>query len=125
MRESIIEAKNISKLYGKHRALDNVNLTVPKGSIYGLLGPNGAGKTSFIRILTQITGPDSGSILFHGKPIVREDIMRMGYMPEERGLYRKMKVGEQVLYFSGLKGLSKQQSMEQLKYWFQVFHIED
>jgi len=123
--ENIIEARNISKTYERKQALKQVNLTVPKGSIYGLLGPNGAGKTTFIRILTQIIGPDEGEILFHGKPLVREDIERMGYMPEERGLYRKMKVGEQIEYFARLKGLTKAESYEAIRYWFTVFDIKD
>jgi ABC-2 type transport system ATP-binding protein len=122
---SIIEARNISKSYASKQALKNVSLGVPKASIYGLLGPNGAGKTTFIRILTQIIGPDSGEMLFNGKPLKREDINRMGYMPEERGLYRKMKVGEQIEYFSRLKGMTKAQSYEAIKYWFTVFDIKD
>lgn len=122
---NIIEAQNISKAYARKQALKDVSLSVPKGSIYGLLGPNGAGKTTFIRILTQIIGPDSGQMLFNGRPLVPSDIGRIGYMPEERGLYRKMKVGEQLLYFSGLKGLTRKQSIEELRYWFHIFNIED
>jgi ABC-2 type transport system ATP-binding protein len=125
MPDFIVEARNISKTYGQHRALNDVSLTVPKGSIYGLLGPNGAGKTTFIRILTQIIGPDSGEILLGGKALQRNDIARIGYMPEERGLYRKMKVGEQVMYFAGLKGLTGKKAVDELRYWFRVFHIED
>jgi ABC-2 type transport system ATP-binding protein len=122
---NIIEAHNISKAYARKQALKDVSLSVPKASIYGLLGPNGAGKTTFIRILTQIIGPDSGQMLFNGQPMKPSDIGRIGYMPEERGLYRKMKVGEQLLYFSGLKGLTKKHAIEQLRYWFKVFNIED
>jgi ABC-2 type transport system ATP-binding protein len=122
---NIIEAQNISKAYARKQALKDVTLSVPRGTIYGLLGPNGAGKTTFIRILTQIIGPDTGTIFFNGQPLIPSDISRIGYMPEERGLYKKMKVGDQLLYFSGLKGLSKKQAIEQLRYWFKVFHIED
>ncbi len=125
MPDFLVEARNISKTYGQHRALNNVSLGVPKGSIYGLLGPNGAGKTTFIRILTQIINPDAGEILLDGKTLHRDDISRIGYMPEERGLYRKMKVGEQVMYFAGLKGLTGKKATEALRYWFQTFHIED
>ncbi len=125
MSDNIIEAINISKSYAKKEALKNINLTVPRGSVYGLLGPNGAGKTTFIRILTQIIGPDSGEILLNGKPMQRSDIEHIGYMPEERGLYKKMKVGEQVEYFSRLKGMSKEQTFDAIKYWFNVFDIKD
>jgi ABC-2 type transport system ATP-binding protein len=121
----IIEAQNISKSYERKQALKDISLSVPKASIYGLLGPNGAGKTTFIRILTQIIGPDSGQIIFNGKPLQRDDIEKMGYMPEERGLYRKMKVGEQVEYFARLKGMSKDQTYEAIRYWFNVFDIKD
>jgi ABC-2 type transport system ATP-binding protein len=122
---NIIEAQNISKSYERKQALKDISLSVPKASIYGLLGPNGAGKTTFIRILTQIIGPDSGQIIFNGKPLQRDDIEKMGYMPEERGLYRKMKVGEQVEYFARLKGMSKDQTYEAIRYWFNVFDIKD
>src|SRR5665213_1885115 len=123
--DNIIQAINISKSYANKQALKDINLTVPKASIYGLLGPNGAGKTTFIRIMNQIIGPDSGEILLDGKPIQRSDIERIGYMPEERGLYRKMKVGEQIEYFSRLKGMTKEQSYEAIRYWFTVFDIKD
>jgi ABC-2 type transport system ATP-binding protein len=123
--DNIIEARNISKSYAAKQALTDINLCIPRRGIYGLLGPNGAGKTTFIRILTQIIGPDAGEIMFNGKPMKREDINRIGYMPEERGLYRKMKVGEQVEYFSRLKGMSKEQSQQAIKYWFTVFDIRD
>jgi ABC-2 type transport system ATP-binding protein len=123
--ENIIEARNISKSYEGKLALKDISLNVPRASIYGLLGPNGAGKTTFIRILTQIIGPDSGQIFFNGNPLERSDIEKMGYMPEERGLYRKMKVGEQIEYFSRLKGLTKAQSYDAIRYWFNVFDIKD
>src|SRR6185437_8687822 len=122
---NIIEAHNISKSYARKEALKDISLSVPAGSIYGLLGPNGAGKTTFIRILTQIIGPDTGEILLHGKLMQRSDIEKIGYMPEERGLYRKMKVGEQVQYFARLKGMSSQQTDEAIRYWFNVFEIKD
>jgi len=125
MSDNIIEARNISKSYANKEALKNINLSVPRGSVYGLLGPNGAGKTTFIRILTQIIGPDSGEILLNGKPMQQSDIEHIGYMPEERGLYKKMKVGEQVEYFSRLKGMSKEESYAAIKYWFNVFDIKE
>ncbi|MCX6350699.1 MAG: ABC transporter ATP-binding protein [Bacteroidetes bacterium] len=121
----MIEAHNISKTYAKHKALQDVSITVPAQSVYGLLGPNGAGKTTLIRIITQIIGPDSGEILLNGKPIKRSDIAHIGYMPEERGLYRKMKVGEQILYLAQLKGLSKADALKNIKWWFDVFGIMD
>lgn len=124
MAENILEIKNVIKNYANHRALDDVSLTVPKGTIYGLLGPNGAGKTSLIRIVNQITGPDSGSILFDGQPLAEKNIYEIGYLPEERGLYKKMKVGEQLLYLARLKGLSKDAAMEKLKEWFIKFDIK-
>jgi ABC-2 type transport system ATP-binding protein len=105
-------------------ALDGVNISVPSGSIYGLLGPNGAGKTTLIRIINQITAPDSGKVLFDGRPMQADDILRIGYLPEERGLYKKMKVGEQALYLARLKGLSRHDAMEQLKAWFIKFEIQ-
>lgn len=120
----ILEAKNIVKQYATHRALDDVSVSIPRGSIYGLLGPNGAGKTTLIRIINQITGPDSGSVLFDGRPLQPRDVARIGYLPEERGLYKKMKVGEQALYLSRLKGLSKNDAYESLKKWFRRFEIE-
>lgn len=122
---NIIEAINISKSYARKEALKDISLSVPIGSVYGLLGPNGAGKTTFIRILTQIIGPDSGQILLNGKPMERSDIEHIGYMPEERGLYKKMKVGEQVEYFAKLKGMSSQQTTDAIRYWFNVFDIKD
>lgn len=122
---NILEARNIDKQYAKHTALSDVSITVPEGTVYGLLGPNGAGKTTLIRIITQIIGPDKGTVLFHGKPLKPSDISRIGYMPEERGLYRKMKVGEQILYLAQLKGISREAAMKSIKYWFEVFDIKD
>jgi ABC-2 type transport system ATP-binding protein len=124
MSENILDVRNVVKNYSNHRALDNVSLEVPKGVIYGLLGPNGAGKTSLIRIVNQITGPDEGSILFDGKPLNENNIFDIGYLPEERGLYKKMKVGEQLLYLARLKGLKKDEAMEKLKEWFVKFDIK-
>lgn len=121
---NIIEVQNITKDYSNHRALDDVSLNIPKGSIFGLLGPNGAGKTSLIRIINQITGPDSGHVLFDGQPLGQQHISKIGYLPEERGLYKKMKVGEQLLYLAQLKGLSQKEAMEKLKTWFVKFDIK-
>lgn len=121
---AILEVQNVVKTYGDYTALNEVSLTIPKGSIYGLLGPNGAGKTSLIRIINQITMPDSGQILLDGKPLEPIDVQYIGYMPEERGLYKSMKVGEQCLYLAQLKGLSKQEAQKQLKYWFERLEIE-
>lgn len=120
----ILEVKNVVKQYGDYTALNNVSLSVPQGSIYGLLGPNGAGKTSLIRIINQITLPDSGSILLDGEPLSPKHIANIGYMPEERGLYKSMKVGEQALYLAQLKGLSKSEAKEQLDYWFDKLDIK-
>lgn len=124
MSDNILEVKNVVKNYANHRALDHVSLTVPKGVIYGLLGPNGAGKTSLIRIVNQITGPDEGTVLFDGRPLTENNIYDIGYLPEERGLYKKMKVGEQLLYLARLKGLNKDEAMEKLKEWFIKFDIK-
>ncbi len=121
----LFEAKNVSKQYGTQLALDNVSIAVPGQSIYGLLGPNGAGKTTLIRIINQITGPDSGELFLDGKKLRPEDVQLIGYLPEERGLYKKMKVGEQALYFAQLKGLSKAEAMRRLKYWFRKLEITD
>lgn len=120
----IVEVQDVTKKYANHLALDSISLSVEKGSVFGLLGPNGAGKTTLIRILNQITAPDSGVVLFQGRPIQKEDIEKIGYLPEERGLYKKMKVGEQALYLAQLKGLSKQVAMERLVSWFRKFEIE-
>ncbi|MBL0300303.1 MAG: ATP-binding cassette domain-containing protein [Cytophagaceae bacterium] len=124
MSENILEIRNVVKNYANHTALDDVSLTVPKGVIYGLLGPNGAGKTSLIRIVNQITAPDAGEILFDGRPLNEHNIYEIGYLPEERGLYKKMKVGEHLLYLARLKGLNKEQAMEKLKEWFIKFDIK-
>ncbi|MBX7206404.1 MAG: ATP-binding cassette domain-containing protein [Bacteroidia bacterium] len=116
---------NVSKQYAHHKALDSVSLAVPKGSVYGLLGPNGAGKTSLIRIITQITGADEGEVLFNGEKLNPSHIYRMGYLPEERGLYKKMEVGEQLLFFARLKGLSRADAMHKLKDWVERFEIKN
>jgi ABC-2 type transport system ATP-binding protein len=122
---TIFSAKNIVKKYAAHLALDDVSIDVKKGAVFGLLGPNGAGKTTLIRIINQITAPDEGSVTFKGNKLSPEDIYKIGYLPEERGLYKKMKVGEQSLYLAQLKGLSKPQAMKKLKYWFTKFDIID
>jgi ABC-2 type transport system ATP-binding protein len=119
----LLTASHITKQFQNHKALDDVSLSVPENSIFGLLGPNGAGKTTLIRIINQITGPDSGEILFHGEKLHERHIERIGYLPEERGLYRKMEVGEQALYLAQLKGLSRAEAMKRLKYWFEKFEI--
>jgi ABC-2 type transport system ATP-binding protein len=121
---NILEVKNVLKKYGNYVALNDVSLTVPQGSIYGLLGPNGAGKTSLIRIINQITLPDSGAIILDGALLKPEDVQYIGYMPEERGLYKSMKVGEQCLYLAQLKGLSKHDAKTQLDYWFDRLEIQ-
>ncbi|WP_394352317.1 ABC transporter ATP-binding protein [Cryomorpha ignava] len=120
----VLKVENITKAYANHIALNDVSLSVPKGSIYGLLGPNGAGKTTLIRIVNQITGPDSGKVFFNGEPLSPKHVSRIGYLPEERGLYKKMKVGEQALYLAQLKGMSKKDANEKLKEWFKRFEIE-
>lgn len=120
----ILESTQLNKNYGSYQALKNINIQVPQGKIYGLLGPNGAGKTSFIRIINQITAPDSGQVLFKGKPIHPDDVIHIGYLPEERGLYKKMEVGEQCLYLAQLKGLSKSDAKKRLKLWFEKFEIQ-
>ena len=121
---SILQIENVTKRYSKHTALDNVSLEVPRGSVYGLLGPNGAGKTTLIRVINRITLPDEGRVIFDGKPITDEDIYQIGYLPEERGLYKKMKVGEQALFFARLKGLSRREALARLKKWFVRLSIE-
>ena len=120
----IIECKNVSKSFGEKVALDNVTVEIPKGKIFGLLGPNGAGKTTLIRIINRITIPNSGTVSFEGRPITQDDVEKIGYLPEERGLYRKMKVGEQAMYFAQLKGMSYRDAMAELKKWFVRFGIE-
>lgn len=122
---ALFEARNITKQFGSLYALDNVSISVPEQSIFGLLGPNGAGKTTLIRIINQITGPDSGELFLNGHKLMPEDVTSIGYLPEERGLYKKMKVGEQALYFARLKGLSKAEAMRRLKYWFQKLDMID
>jgi len=121
---NILEVQNVVKQYGDYTALNNVSLQVPKGSIYGLLGPNGAGKTSLIRIINQITMPDSGIVFLDGEKLNPEHVKYIGYMPEERGLYKTMKVGEQCLYLAQLKGMPEAEAKKQLKYWFEKFEIQ-
>jgi len=118
-----LQAEQVHKRYRDHRALDGVSIAVPEKSIFGLLGPNGAGKTSLIRIINQITGPDEGRILINGRLITRDDIALIGYLPEERGLYKKMKVGEQAIYLARLKGMSASDARKKLKAWFEKFEI--
>ena len=120
----IIQCTDVCKSFGKKVALDNETFDIPEGKIFGLLGPNGAGKTTLIRIINRITIPNSGSVLFKGKPITQDDVEKIGYLPEERGLYRKMKVGEQAMYFAQLKGMSQREAMVELKKWFVRFGIE-
>jgi ABC-2 type transport system ATP-binding protein len=121
---NILEINEVSKIYTNHRALNQVTFNVPKGEIFGLLGPNGAGKTSLIRIITQITKADSGRILFNGEPLKQEHVNQIGYLPEERGLYKKMEVGEQLLYFAQLKGLTKTEALAKLEVWVEAFGIK-
>jgi ABC-2 type transport system ATP-binding protein len=121
---SLIEVKNVVKQFAGHRALDGVSLEVPENSVYGLLGPNGAGKTTLIRIINCITAPDSGEVLLNGKRMTAEDVRHIGYLPEERGLYKKMKIGEQALYLAQLRGMSKKDAQKALKYWFEKFEIQ-
>lgn len=121
---SILEVRNVIKQFGDYKALNNVSFTIPEGSVYGLLGPNGAGKTTLIRIINQITMPDSGDVFLSGKKLSPSDVQYIGYMPEERGLYKTMKVGEQCLYLAQLKGLPKEEAKKQLKYWFEKLEIE-
>ena len=123
-RQMILEVKNVYKQYANHLALDDVSINVPRGSVFGLLGPNGAGKTTLIRIINSITAPDKGEVLLNGKKLSLNDTANIGYLPEERGLYKKMKVGEQALYLCQLKGLSKTEALKRLKYWFEKFEIE-
>lgn len=121
--EKFIEVRNVTKAFDHHVALSNVSLAMQRGRAFGLLGPNGAGKTTLIRILNRITAPDSGEVLFDGRPMQPADVARIGYLPEERGLYRKMKVGEQAVYLARLKGLSKQEAEARLERWFSKFGI--
>lgn len=122
---ALIECKNVCKNFGTKVALDNVSLDVPEGKIYGLLGPNGAGKTTMIRIINRITIPNSGEVLFNGRPITQRDVEKIGYLPEERGLYRKMEVGDQAMYLAQLKGMSEKDARTELKKWFVKFGIQD
>lgn len=122
---ALIECKNVCKNFGTKVALDNVSLDVPEGKIYGLLGPNGAGKTTMIRIINRITIPNSGEVLFNGRPITQRDVEKIGYLPEERGLYRKMEVGDQAMYLAQLKGMSEKDARAELKKWFVKFGIQD
>lgn len=122
---ALIECKNVCKNFGTKVALDNVSLDVPEGKIYGLLGPNGAGKTTMIRIINRITIPNFGEVLFNGRPITQRDVEKIGYLPEERGLYRKMEVGDQAMYLAQLKGMSEKNARAELKKWFVKFGIQD
>lgn len=124
MSSHILNIKDVSKNYSSNKALNNVSIDIPRQSIFGLLGPNGAGKTSLIRIINQITGPDTGSITFNGEQLSQKHIEKIGYLPEERGLYKKMAVGEQTLYLARLKGLSKEEAKKRLLYWFEKFEMQ-
>ncbi|MDT0678163.1 ABC transporter ATP-binding protein [Autumnicola musiva] len=121
--ENLLVAENIYKRFGKFTALNDVSISIPRGSVFGLLGPNGAGKTTLLRIINQITMPDEGVVFLEGKPLHPNDIAHIGYLPEERGLYKSMKVGEQALYLARLKGLSKSEAKERLQYWFEKLEI--
>ncbi|MCT8340728.1 ABC transporter ATP-binding protein [Flavobacteriaceae bacterium TK19130] len=123
--ENLLAVNSVSKSFGPHKALNDVSISVPKGSVFGLLGPNGAGKTTLIRIINQITMPDSGEVFLDGEKLKPEHIQHIGYLPEERGLYKSMKVGEQALYLAQLKGLSHSEAKERLKYWFDRLDIGD
>jgi len=120
----MISIRNIVKQYAAHRALDDVSMEIETGKVFGLLGPNGAGKTSLIRIINQITAPDSGEILFNGEKLNQLHVERIGYLPEERGLYKKMEIGEQMLYLARLKGLSRAEAMHRIKFWFAKLEME-
>ena len=121
----LLKIENVTKRFANHVALDDVSLSIPRGSIYGLLGPNGAGKTTLLRIINRITVPDAGRVLLDGKEITQDDVRLIGYMPEERGLYKKMKVGEQAIFFARLKGMSHKDATSKLKEWFGKFGIEE
>ncbi|HEY8397888.1 MAG TPA: ABC transporter ATP-binding protein [Flavihumibacter sp.] len=122
---SILDVRNLKKYYAAHRAVDDISFTIERGSIFGLLGPNGAGKTTLLRMITGIFYPDEGQLIFDGKPFKAEqDILHIGYMPEERGLYKKMKIGEQAVYLAQLKGLSKAEALEKVKQWFEKFEMQ-
>lgn len=122
---AFIEISDVVKQYKGHTALNHVNLSVPKGCIYGLLGPNGAGKTTLIRIINMITAPDSGTVMLDGNPITADDVAHIGYLPEERGLYKKMKVGDEIVYLARLKGMSKADATRQMLYWLDRFHLTE
>ena len=122
---TLLKIENVSKSYTGHKALDDVSLEVERGSVYGLLGPNGAGKTTLIRVITRITMADSGRVLFDGKPLTEGDIFKIGYMPEERGLYKKMRVGEQAMFFARMKGLECGEAQRRLRGWFERLNISD
>ncbi len=122
---AFIEISDVVKQYKGHTALNHVNLSVPKGCIYGLLGPNGAGKTTLIRIINMITAPDSGTVMLDGSPITADDVANIGYLPEERGLYKKMKVGDEIVYLARLKGMSKADATRQMLYWLDRFHLTE
>lgn len=122
---ALIECRDVCKNFGEKVALDHVSLDIPKGQIFGLLGPNGAGKTTMIRIINRITIPNSGEVLFDGRPITQKDVEKIGYLPEERGLYRKMEVGDQAMYLAQLKGMSEKDARAELKKWFMKFGIQD
>jgi ABC-2 type transport system ATP-binding protein len=124
MTDYLLQVEHVSKAYAGHRALDDVSLSVPRGSVYGLLGPNGAGKTTLIRIINRITAPDAGTVVFDGHPLAADDVARIGYMPEERGLYKKMQVGEQAIFFARLKGLSRADAIQRLHVWFERLEID-
>lgn len=121
----MLEIKDVSKSYSGHQALTDISFEVPEGGIYGLLGPNGAGKTTLIRIINHITAPDKGEVMFDGHRLTQKDVVNIGYLPEERGLYKKMKVGEQALFFARLKGMSKNEANRELRKWFEKFEISD
>ena len=123
--DTILKIENVSKSYTGHKALDDVSLEVPRGAVYGLLGPKGAGKTTLIRVITRITMADAGRVLLDGKPLTKEDVFHIGYMPEERGLYKKMRVGEQAIFFARLKGLSHSEAERRLRGWFERLNIAD
>jgi ABC-2 type transport system ATP-binding protein len=125
MSAPVVETRHLEKRYGDHLALNDVSVSIPKGSVFGLLGPNGAGKTSLIRIINQITAPDKGEVFFNGIPLEPGHVARIGYLPEERGLYKKSKVGEQLLYFAQLKGMSKSEALNKTKDWFIRLDIKD
>jgi ABC-2 type transport system ATP-binding protein len=120
----MLQVEGVSKRFGTYTALDRITMDVPPGQVFGLLGPNGAGKTTLIRIITRITGPDEGRVLLDGRPMTQEDVAQLGYLPEERGLYKKMKVGEQALYLAQLKGLKKADAQKRLKDWFTRWEID-